>query len=407
MVGFADLLQPQVPQAQQPAASAEGAPVPEFAMQPQGQPPGSKRAEWSALLEDPNMKSALFRMGLQMMRGTRPGESNMSAVARTGIGAMDYYASKNELDRKKALEERKVKNDERNLDSQIENRTAQTAGQVQQNQENSAKFAEWETLRDTRAKTAAQNVKNLELQGKTQEAQLLKSQLELEDAKAYADFIAANPGDAEKARKAKLMKPLFEQEQTQAQTASSRASAASSYALATERTQDTKQKKALYDAAPAWIQALESDTDAMQYAMANKSIKSQPEIEADLRAGKHHNFVARKTGGGAGLIGAGNEYTGQAESILQQYETADKTKYPTVDDYITAMYNVNLGKSASGVISEVKRLQGGKAAGGSGSADVQARFSADPNTKGFKLGKQTDKGFEVLDSKGKLVGHYD
>jgi len=405
MAGIADLLQPQT----QPMPQAPTSEFGSVGEAPAGmQAPNAKRAAWSQLLEDPNMKSALFRTGLQMMQGTRPGEGNVSAVARAGIGAMDYYASKSELDRKKALEERKLKNDERNLDSQIENRTAQTAGQVQQNQENSAKFAEWETQRETRAKTAAQNVKNLELQGKTQEAQLLKSQLELEDAKAYADFIAANPRDAEKARKAKLMKPLFEQRQTEAQTESSRASAVSSYALAKERNQSTSQQKALFDAQPVWIQALDGDEDAVQYAMANKSVKSQSEIEADIRAGKHNNFVARKTSsGGGGFTGGGNEFTGQAESILQEYAAADKKKFPTVDSFINAMYNVSLGKSASGVLSEVKRLQNSPAGGNTSGADVQTRFAADPNTKGFKLGKQTDKGFEVLDSNNKLVGHYD
>ena len=35
------------------------------------------------------------------------------------------------------------------------------------------------------------------------------------------------------------------------------------------------------------------------------------------------------------------------------------------------------------------------------------RFASDQAMKGFKLGKQTDKGFEVFNSAGKLVGHYE
>lgn len=37
----------------------------------------------------------------------------------------------------------------------------------------------------------------------------------------------------------------------------------------------------------------------------------------------------------------------------------------------------------------------------------QQRFLADPAMKGMRLGKQTDRGVEVLDANGRLVGHYD
>lgn len=38
--------------------------------------------------------------------------------------------------------------------------------------------------------------------------------------------------------------------------------------------------------------------------------------------------------------------------------------------------------------------------------DVTTRFGSDPDMKAFKMGKQTDKGLEVLDANGKLIGHY-
>lgn len=37
----------------------------------------------------------------------------------------------------------------------------------------------------------------------------------------------------------------------------------------------------------------------------------------------------------------------------------------------------------------------------------QSRFAADPAMKGFKMGKRTPHGYEVLDASGKLLGHYD
>lgn len=38
--------------------------------------------------------------------------------------------------------------------------------------------------------------------------------------------------------------------------------------------------------------------------------------------------------------------------------------------------------------------------------DVTTRFGSDPDMKAFKMGKQTEKGLEVLDANGKLIGHY-
>lgn len=37
----------------------------------------------------------------------------------------------------------------------------------------------------------------------------------------------------------------------------------------------------------------------------------------------------------------------------------------------------------------------------------QSRFASDPAMKGYKMGKRTSLGFEVLDASGKLLGHYD
>ena len=38
--------------------------------------------------------------------------------------------------------------------------------------------------------------------------------------------------------------------------------------------------------------------------------------------------------------------------------------------------------------------------------EVQQRFTTDPAMKGMRMGRQTDRGTEVLDASGKLVGHY-
>jgi hypothetical protein len=38
--------------------------------------------------------------------------------------------------------------------------------------------------------------------------------------------------------------------------------------------------------------------------------------------------------------------------------------------------------------------------------DTPSRFAADPAMKGHQMGKVTPQGVEVLDSSGKLVGHY-
>lgn len=41
-----------------------------------------------------------------------------------------------------------------------------------------------------------------------------------------------------------------------------------------------------------------------------------------------------------------------------------------------------------------------------GDSNALGRFSADPAMKGMRLGKPTDRGHEVFDANGKLIGHY-
>jgi len=38
--------------------------------------------------------------------------------------------------------------------------------------------------------------------------------------------------------------------------------------------------------------------------------------------------------------------------------------------------------------------------------DIESAFRADPAMKGYTLGNEASNGFEVLDSTGKLVGHW-
>lgn len=315
----------------------------------------SRKAQWDQLLSDPNAKGALLRMGLNLMRGTRTGESPLGAIGRTGIDAMDYYGQKTELDRQRDVAAKKLALETKDTTSRIDARQ-QTTDQERQ------KFDEWKTGAEQRKQKADLEVQNLQRSGRLEEARIKKAEFDAQEAQAKQDFIKANPGAQQRGWLAELDKPVAELAQTRAQTAASAASTAATQ-------QKTKQAQAEYDAMPNWIRVI-PDEEARTYANAMKSSKTQSEIEADIAAGKHVGTTNKGARWGAGTA-PGMEYTAQAQSILEQYDALspqEKARYPTVDSYVTANYNVTLGKAASGVIGEVKRLQamqgGAPAAGG-------------------------------------------
>lgn len=275
-----------------------------------------RKAGWTKLLEDPNAKAALFRMGLNMMQGTRQNESTIGAIGRNAIDAMDYYGAVTDLDRRRKQQEDRLALDTKNVNSQIASREVATAGQKQQNAQESAKFTEWQSEAETRKAKNKADVDSLISQNKLRDAQILKASFETEEAKRKADFIKANPELAATAMRAELLKPEAELNQTYAQTGSSEANM--------------------------------RRTDALMG------------IDAEELKLKQDEFNAKLDGRLPGGADDNSKYTGQAKNILQRYKNADKKRYPTLDDFIAAHYNESLGQSASGVYDEIERLQGTK-----------------------------------------------
>lgn len=308
----------------------------------------ARKSQWGQLLEDPNMKSALFRMGLQMMRGTRQGENGLQATARAGMDAMDFYAGRNELDRKRALEQKRLELDEKSTNANVDNTKARTQNTEVDTAKDEAALAEWKTQSGLRQKQLEQQVANLERQGKLDDARILKADFENQELKLKADFIKANPHLAEGMLRATMLKPEAELNQTYAQTGNTEAQMARTYNL--------------------------SDIESAQ---ENRDSQVWDSMSPDERKASKLGGGIKASGGTAGTAG-GNEFTAQAEAIIRQYELSDKKRYPTIDDFITANYNVTLSKSASGVFGEIARLAGTPPAGGN--AGVQ-RWGRDKNGK--------------------------
>lgn len=340
----------------------------------------SRRGQWSQILEDPNMKAALFRMGLQMLQGPGDGEDAMGATARAGMDAMDFYAARNELDRRNAAEGRKEVLDTRNTDSQIEARGVAMDNDRAQIEERSVKLDEWKSQSDIRRKTLDQEVANLQATGRLTEARAKVADFETAELKRKADFIAANPKLADAMQRAEMALPAAKLNTENAQAASGYASAANSRSAANQRDKEAYRDERTWD---------------YMTAEERKAMLLNPSGSASR--------------GGA----AGDEpspYAAQAESILSEYNRLpekDKLKYGTVDNYVTQNFNVSLGKSASGVLGEIKRLQ----RGGSGAAPADggktfnaqdlAETAADPRNKG----KSPEQIRKALEAKGyKYIG---
>jgi hypothetical protein len=288
----------------------------------------ARRSQWSQVLEDPNMKAALFRMGLQMMQGPDQGESGLGATARAGMDAMDFYAARSELDRRNAAEARKEQRDTRELDSQIEARGVAMDNDRSAINERNVKLKDFEANADLRKRDAEATIANLQATGRLSEARAVTEKYQADELKRKADFIAANPELADQMQKDEMAMAGAKLASEKAQANSANASAANSMSAANQRNKESYRDEKTWDF---------------------------------MTADERKSLMLKPSGGGA----AGAEpspYTAQAESILSEYNRLpqkEKDKYATVDNYVIQNFNVSLGKSASGVLGEIKRLQGG------------------------------------------------
>lgn len=293
----------------------------------------ARKGQWAQQLEDPNFKSALFRMGLQMMRGTRPEENALGATARAGMDAMDFYASRNEIDRKKDVEAKKIALETSTAESQNKLRDAQTLGAGITNETNSVELAEWKTQGDFRKRKAEQEVANLELTGQYDKARLKKANFEIDEAQIKADFMTKNPGLVDAMRKAELLKPSLENQQTQAQTGNAAASSRRTNALTGLDASEEKRKVAEED--------------------------RKTEVWNSLTP-EEKKSSGRSGGAGVGSDAAtitANAYTAQAQSIIQEYARADKKQFPTIDNFMYDGQGSKSSKNTGMILSEIKRLQ--------------------------------------------------
>jgi hypothetical protein len=320
-------------------AQLRSAPIPQ-----QPQEVEQRRGQWNQLLEDPNAKSALFRMGLNLLRGNYQGESTAGAIGRTAMDAMDFYGFRNELERKRQMEQQRFGLESRQANANIA-RTEQATSQE------SAKFAEWKQGASQRQEVAQLEIDNLRRQGKTEEARAKEAEFKVAEAERKAEFIKQNPELADQAMRDELALPTAELRQTEAQTRASNASAANANASAQRTKQTAQAEQEELDAMPAWIRALPSP-EAQTYAIANRD-KPQSEIMAGLDRGEHFRFV-KPSATSAADAGA---YDALADSIITQYKARGKPG-ESIDTFVTNNYNVTLGKSAGAVMQRIQEKMG-------------------------------------------------
>jgi len=282
----------------------------------------SRKSQWAQVLEDPNMKGALLRMGLQMIQGSRQNESSAGTVARAGMNALDYYGAKTALDAKNKTEAEKAALDARNVNSQIEGRDATTAGTRVETETNQSKLNEWNTQSDMRKKTAQTTYDNLVTSGKLDEAKLLKSSFEAEQLKSQADFLRANPTLASKINYATLTEPIQKMNKND-----------SSIGV------DEAQMRSL--ANDDEVARGNLDVNRSQVGLQKRELEAK--IDGTLQTGSSTDKSA--------------DYDGAADLVLAEYARADKKKYPTVEKFVSENYNVTLGKSVAGVMKSIKAKQ--------------------------------------------------
>lgn len=368
-----------------------------------GTPPSSsqeldqRKATWSQMLDDPNMKSAIFRMGLNLIQGQRPGESALGSVGRAGIDAMDYYGFKNELDRKRAIEQQKLGLETARTNADVAQSQASTAATQQTTQQNSAKFDEWLANKDTRQKTALAEVDKLTAEGKSAAALAKMNDLKAQEAADTEEFARTHPELDNQAKTAALQLPLAKLAESKANATRDLAAAGASSAEAKLRGVQTTTAQQELDATPGWVKAL-PDEEAKLYAQAHPEL-GQQEVLANIAAGLHHGLSRKEDKAGNGLVLSGID--GAAQTLLDGYMKRDaREQNLDIGQYAEQHYTPSLTPNYGNIVELAKQkfAQGG---GGGASGKVATEADIAATMKGS--GKSRAEVITALQAKGYTI----
>ena len=133
------------------------------------------------------------------------------------------------------------------------------------------------------------------------------------------------------------------------------------------------------------IRAMTGKTPPRQAGLTTPQLRTNAEIEASRKAieGLTPDEIKRKT---ANFTATGRENPEYDPTLAKAVSQANRRMYGEADDWFD------------------NRQQSKQPAGNDG--DMMTRFRSDKAMQGYKLGKQTDRGHEVLDSAGNVIGHW-
>jgi hypothetical protein len=89
-----------------------------------------RKSQWSQVLDafqkDPNLQATLLYMGTQMMQPVAPGQTDLGHLGRAMQGGMGFLAGKEEVDRKRQMEDKRFDLETRQAESTIKNKDTDT-----------------------------------------------------------------------------------------------------------------------------------------------------------------------------------------------------------------------------------------------------------------------------------------
>lgn len=122
-------------------------------------------------------------------------------------------------------------------------------------------------------------------------------------------------------------------------------------------------------------------------SLAQEATNKQIEISRARIAGMSPEEIRRRTSKATDTGRPNEDYD---PMLAQHVRLANKRKYGNDPNFD------NFTPGAAGTQSAQQPAQQG----------IADRFAADSGMRGYKLGKQTDRGYEVMDANGRVIGHY-
>ena len=339
----------------QPVAIPQDPPAMSAPQVPSGQPP-QEGGFFQKLQQDPAFAQSMIMMGSRLMQGPRRGQDEIGMWGEAALAGATVYSNQKAAAYDQRQQDAEIARRAAETNSRIEGQQAVTAGVRQKTDQEAQAFPETQ-------KKVAEEIKRLRAAGRYDEAQAKLAEFRT-DPRRMAEELQ------------------LDRQLTQAKIGQANASAGASSASA----EASRAHAGLYKAQTENPEKFRGNAAGGKRDQMDSLQAYYKQAYPDL----DDTAIAKK------VLDHSLSMRGEEMQILRELSQSLDPKIAK-DAQARLAQMVQLGKEQVPAPGASAKASG---------KDIASRFSSDPQMKGKRLGRSTDRGSEVLDSKGNLIGYY-